>query len=60
MYSLRIYNRYSEDNWYSEYEYLTEDECYDYLERNYARDLEDPETPYVFEIIDPRGHKVTC
>ena len=57
MYSLRIYNRYSEDNWYSEYEYLTKEECYNFLERNYASSMEDPDTPYYFEIIDYHGNK---
>ena len=53
MYTLRIYNRYTYD--YTEFEYLTKEECYNYLERNYSDSLEDPDTPYAFEILNSYG-----
>lgn len=54
MYTLRISHRYDNDNWFISYEYLTKEECYDYVARNY--DIEEPDSPYRFEIIDCSGN----
>lgn len=54
MFTVRISHRYFQDNWFVDYEFLTRKECYDYIERNY--DIEDPDTPYQFSLIDDHGN----
>lgn len=57
MYTLKIMSIYSE-NWYTEYEFDSIERCYDFIRRNYASSMEDPDTPYMFEILNHRGDVV--
>jgi len=53
MFTLNIYSIYGEPSYY---EYLTKEECYDFLNRNYSKYMEDPDSPYSFEIVDQFGN----
>ena len=57
MYTLKITSIYSQ-GWYTEYEFDSVAKCYDFIHRNYPSSMEDPDTPYMFEIRDYRGDVV--
>ena len=62
MYTLKITlqytDSYEESNWYVSHSFNTECECYNYIEKNYASDLEDQDSRFNFEIYNKNGNLV--
>ena len=49
---------YEESNWYASHSFNTEREYYTYIEKNYASDLEDPDSRFIFDIYDKNSNLV--
>ena len=56
--TLQYPDSYEESHLYTSHSFSAKRECYNYIEKNYASDLEDPDSRCNFEIYDNNGNLV--